>query len=81
MIFFYMYIIFFLIFQEIEQLQDKLTSISKHLEVVEGEKKSVEVEVEGLRREMAGVQSERDKYRRERNDMSGIHQVVEGKGE
>ncbi|CAL1527985.1 unnamed protein product [Lymnaea stagnalis] len=60
--------------KEIEQLQDKLASVSKLVEVLTNEKKEMEIELESLRRDMAGVLSERDKYRRERNDISGINQ-------
>ncbi|KAK0049149.1 disks large 5-like isoform X1 [Biomphalaria pfeifferi] len=57
--------------KEIEQLQDKLNAVTKHAEILASDKKAMEVELECLRRDMANVLSERDKYRR---DISGINQ-------
>lgn len=57
-------------------MQDKLTSVSKHVEMLTKEKKEIEQELETLRKDMNIVLSERDKYRRERNDINGINQVI-----
>ncbi|KAK3761794.1 hypothetical protein RRG08_010119 [Elysia crispata] len=60
--------------KEIEQLQDKLSSLSKHAESLSAEKVDLESQLETSQRDMAAVLSERDKYRREWSDMSGINQ-------
>ena len=56
-------------------MQDKLLAISKRLELTEGDKKGMEGDLQNLQQDLASALSERDKYRRERNEMSGINQV------
>ncbi|XP_071107685.1 LOW QUALITY PROTEIN: disks large homolog 5-like [Haliotis cracherodii] len=63
--------------KEIEQLHDKLVEVTKKVTVLEKDKKSAEDQAETLKREVASALQDRDKCRRECNDISGMKHELE----